>query len=146
MAMISDKCKVPFDGAAEALKKAHECADVVIVTAANGNEIRKEWEKQEILPYTDLLVSQETGQKGECLKALVEKGYAPDHVIMIGDAPADLEAAREAGVLFGPILAYQERESWESFQETLDRFLGGTYQGEYEEKKILEFKENLSIG
>lgn len=146
MAMVSDKSKIPFDGAVEALKKAHECADVVIVTAANGTEIRKEWENQEILQYTDMLVSQETGKKGDCLKVLVEKGYAPDHVIMIGDAPADLEAAREAGVLFGPILAYQERESWEGFQEGLDHFLSGTYKGEYEDKKILEFKENLNIG
>lgn len=55
-------------------------------------------------------MSQEMGVKGDCLKSLMEKGYAPDHVIMIGDAPADLEAAKEAGVLFYPVLAYQERK------------------------------------
>ncbi len=51
----------------------------------------------------------------------MDKGYEPDHVLMLGNAPADLEAAREAGALFYPILAYQERESWEEFPEALGK-------------------------
>ena len=65
MAMISDKKKQPFDGAREALKSIRSYADVVVVTAANGAEIRKEWEAQSLIQYTDLLVSQETGRKAE---------------------------------------------------------------------------------
>lgn len=145
MAMVSDTRKQPFDGTREALEAAKVYGDVAIVTAANRQEIKREWETYEILPYADLLLSQETGVKGECLKALVEKGYEKERVIMIGDAPADLEAAREAGILFYPILAYQERESWEAFPEALKRFLDGTYKGEFQDKKIEEFKENLSM-
>lgn len=93
------------------------------MTAANGAEIRKEWEAQSLIQYTDLLVSQETGRKAECLKKLVQKGYEPGHVLMIGDSPADLKAAKEAGALFYPVLVYQERESWEAFPEILKQFL-----------------------
>ena len=145
MVMISDKRKQPFDGAEEALRIAEENADVVIVTAANGSEIRKEWEAFDIYKYTDLLMSQETGVKSECLKGLLEKGYMPDHVIMIGDAPADLEAAEAAGVLFYPVIAYQERKSWRMFPEVVERFIAGTYAGEYQDALITEFKKNLGI-
>ena len=145
MVMISDKRKQPFDGAEEALRIAEENADVVIVTAANGSEIRKEWEAFDIYKYTDLLMSQETGVKSECLKGLLEKGYMPDHVIMIGDAPADLEAAEAAGVLFYPVIAYQERKAWRMFPEVVERFTAGTYAGEYQDALITEFKKNLGI-
>ena len=41
MAMISDKKKQPFDGAREALKSIRSYADVVVVTAANGQKSEK---------------------------------------------------------------------------------------------------------
>ena len=63
----------------------------------------------------------------------------------IRDAPADLEAARRAEVLFYPILAYQERESWEKFSEALKHFTEGDYTGAYQDGKIKEFQENLHI-
>ena len=145
MAMVSDNKKPPFDGAENALKLAREYADVVIVTAANRQEINKEWEVFELAQYTDLLMSQETGRKEECLKELLEKGYEKNHVLMIGDAPGDLEAAQAAGVLFYPILAYQERESWVKFSQSLKHFTEGTYEGEFKKEKIQEFQENLHI-
>lgn len=145
MAMVSHKKKQPFDGAREALEMAQKCADVVIATAANGGEVKREWETHDIFRYTDLLISQETGPKGYCLKQLLEKGYAPEQVIMVGDAPADYDAAKEAGVLFYPVLAYQERESWEMFPEALERFLNGTYAGAFQMQKIEEFEKNFNI-
>ena len=145
MVMISDKRKLPFDGAEEALKIAREYGDVVIVTAANGDEIEKEWETYDIYQYIDLIMSQEMGVKGDCLKSLLEKGYAPDHVLMIGDALGDYEAAKEAGVLFYPVLAYQERKSWGRFPEIVKKFTEGTYAGECEEQLIQQFKKNLNL-
>lgn len=146
MVMVSDSRKPVFDGAPEALKLAKEYADVVVVSAAYGAEIKKEWESQDILQYVDLLLSQEAGSKRRCLKALVEKGYDPEKVIMIGDSPIDLEAARWAGILFYPICAYQERESWEAFQADFQYFMEGTYRGELQDTRIKEFEENLSKG
>ena len=66
-------------------------------------------------------------------------------ILMVGDSPSDLEAAREVGTFFYPILAYQERESWEEFPEALKRFQEGTYEGAYQEQKILEFEKNLRL-
>lgn len=143
--MVSMSKKQPFDGAEEAVRLSSEYADVAIATAANGAEIKKEWKNLDILKYADVLTSQENGTKARCLKALVEKGYEPQHVLMLGDAPADLEAAKAVGALFYPILAYQERESWEEFPEALKRFREGTYAGEYQDKKIQEFEENLRL-
>lgn len=144
MEMVSDNKKQPFSGAREALKLADEHADVAIVSSANGTELQKEWKNHEIFQYADLFLSQETGSKRKCLEALVKKGYKKDHIIMIGDAPIDLEAAKKAGVLFYPILPYQERESWEYFEEALKHFLEGTYAGEFQDAKIKDFEGNLS--
>lgn len=143
--MVSMSKKQLFEGAMEAVKLSYECGDVAIVTSANGSEIRKEWKSLNIEQYTDVLVSQETGTKTRCLKALQEKGYDPQMMLMVGDSPSDLEAAREAGTFFYPILAYQERESWEEFPEALKRFQEGTYEGAYQEQKILEFEKNLRL-
>ena len=145
MAMVSDTKKPPFEGTEDALRLAREYADIVILTAANRQEINKEWEVFELAQYTDLLMSQETGRKEECLKTLLEKGYERDHVLMVGDAPVDLAAAQGAGVLFYPILAYQERESWEKFSKALECFTEGRYAGAYQEERIKEFQENLHI-
>ena len=145
MAMVSDTKKPPFEGTEDALRLAREYADIVILTAANRQEINKEWEVFELAQYTDLLMSQETGRKEECLKTLLEKGYEKDHVLMVGDAPVDLAAAQGAGVLFYPILAYQERESWEKFSKALECFTEGRYAGAYQEERIKEFQENLHI-
>lgn len=145
MAMVSDTKKPPFEGTEDALRLAREQADIVILTAANRQEVNKEWEVFELAQYTDLLMAQEDGRKEECLKELLEKGYEKDHVLIVGDAPADLAAAQAAGVLFYPILAYQERESWENFSEALDHFTNEDYAGSYQEERIKEFQENLHI-
>lgn len=145
MAMVSDTKKPPFEGTEDALRLAREQADIVILTAANRQEINKEWEVFELAQYTDLLMSQENGRKEDCLRKLLEKGYEKDHVLMIGDAPADMAAAQAAGVFFYPILAYQERESWENFSEALDHFTNEDYAGSYQEERIKEFQENLHI-
>ena len=121
-------------------------ADVVIVTASNGKEIRKEWEDSGLMEYADLLLSQESGTKEACLQSLSERGYQKDHVLMIGDAPADKMAAESADALFYPVLAYQETESWEGFsEEGLKHFLEGTFAATYQEAKIKEFYANLDI-
>lgn len=119
---------------------------MVIVTASNGQEIRREWEDSGLMEYADLLLSQESGTKEMCLRSLTEHGYEKDHVLMIGDAPADKMAAESAEALFYPVLAYQETESWEEFaEEGLKRFLEGTFAGTYQEEKIKEFYANLDL-
>jgi phosphoglycolate phosphatase-like HAD superfamily hydrolase len=66
--------------------------------------------------------------------------YVPDHVLMIGDAPGDMDAARANGFLFFPINPGREDASWERFyRESYARFTGGTYAGAYEAELIQDF-------
>ena len=63
---------------------------------------------------------------------------------MTGDAPGDLDAANKNNVFYFPILVNKEKESWVEFkEEAVNRLLDGTYAGEYQDKKVEEFKENL---
>ena len=49
---------------------------------------------------------------------------------MVGDALGDMQAAKDTGVLFYPILPGQEEESWKVFsEEILPDFLAGRYRG-----------------
>ena len=79
-----------------------------------------------------------------CIKALLEKGYDKNRVLMCGDAPGDLAAAEKCGVYFFPILVRRERESWGEFMDTaLSRLIDGSYGDAYAEQKKNEFIENL---
>jgi hypothetical protein len=62
---------------------------------------------------------------------------------MIGDAPGDLAAAQHVGALFLAVLPGAEERSWERCEEAIDRFLGGTYAGDYEAGLLREFGEIL---
>ena len=65
-------------------------------------------------------------------------------MLIIGDAPSDFQAAREAGTLFFPIVPGKEEGSWQRFyQEGLDRFIRGTFAGAYAEKLTAEFHKQL---
>ena len=80
--MVSMSKKQPFEGAENAVKLSRECADVAIVTGANGSEIKKEWKNLDIMKYTDVLVSQEREsweEFPEALKRFCEGAYAGEY-------------------------------------------------------------------
>ena len=63
---------------------------------------------------------------------------------MIGDAPGDMKAARANNALFYPINPGDEDISWERFyNEAFDKFINGTYAGDYEKSLIDEFDKYL---
>jgi hypothetical protein len=63
---------------------------------------------------------------------------------MIGDAPGDLKAATDNSALFFPVIPGDEDNSWRLFhEEALERFMNGTYRGDYEEKLIEKFRRSL---
>lgn len=135
---------VPFKGAKEALEKAHSCADVAVVSSADPGAVYDEWGRHGLLGHTDIVLAQDAGSKAFCIGELLKKGYAPEQVLMCGDAPGDMEAAKKNGVSYYPILVKKEEESWRDFiEEGLPRFLKGEYAGEYQEEKIKEFLANL---
>lgn len=136
--------KRPYEGVKEALAYAHQHADVAIVSSANLDAVLDEWELYGLLEHTDIVLAQNAGSKAFCIGELLKKGYAPDHVLMCGDAPGDLDAAKKNGVFYYPILVRHEKESWSEFTaESLDHLLSHNYAGAYQEKKINQFLENL---
>ena len=61
-------------------------------------------------------------------------------MLIIGDAPGDLEAARSINASFFPIMPGSEEESWALLSnEAFVCFLNYRYHGEYEEKLIGKF-------
>ncbi|MBR5545808.1 MAG: HAD hydrolase-like protein [Clostridia bacterium] len=141
---LPDEAKLPFPMAKEALAFAHERADVAIVSSANLDAVLAEWQEHGLLQHTDIVLSQNAGSKAFCIGELLKKGYAPDHVLMCGDAPGDRDAAQKNGVFFYPILVRGEKASWEEFiAEGFERLLSGSYAGGYQAKKISQFLKNL---
>jgi hypothetical protein len=63
---------------------------------------------------------------------------------MIGDAIGDMNAARDNGILFYPIIPGKEDKSWELFiNEGLGKLSRGLYSGSYENKLLMEFRKFL---
>ncbi|MFA5028067.1 MAG: HAD hydrolase-like protein [Candidatus Methylomirabilota bacterium] len=134
----------PFPYMRESLQTMQGQADIVVVSATPTEALVREWQEHDIARYARLIAGQEMGGKKQHL-ALAAKGkYPPDHILMVGDAPGDLEAARANGVLFFPINPGKEEKSWERFyREGLSRFAAGTYAGDYEADLIAEFDTYL---
>nr|WP_304711192.1 HAD hydrolase-like protein [uncultured Acetatifactor sp.] len=136
--------KLPFEGVKEALAYAHRHADVAIVSSANLGAVLDEWKLYGLLEHTDIVLAQDAGNKAFCIGELLKKGYAPDHVLMCGDAPGDQDAAEKNGVFYYPILVKHEKESWAEFTDKgLAHLLDGSYGGGYQEKKLAAFLNNL---
>lgn len=136
--------KKPFEGVKEALEYAHRYADIAIVSSANLQAVEEEWELYGLLDCVDILLAQNVGSKAFCIQELLKKGYDVDKTMMTGDAVGDYEAAKKNGVFYYPIRVRHEKESWEEFKtEAVGRLTNGTYAGEYQQKQIDAFMDNL---
>jgi uncharacterized phage protein gp47/JayE len=94
--------------------------------------------------YIKVIAGQEHGTKTEHL-ALAGKGKYPDNnILMIGDAIGDLDAAKNNGILFNPIIPGKEGESWERYlTEGFEKFRKGMFGGAYEELLLRGFRKSL---
>ncbi len=134
----------PFPYVRESLEKLQEKADVLVVSATPCEALAREWEEHGIDRYVSVIAGQEMGKKAEHLKLASGGRYEPDRVLMVGDAPGDMKAARANDALFYPVKPGQEEESWKLFHdEAFSRFLAGEYAGDYEAKLIVEFEAVL---
>lgn len=136
--------KRPFAGAAEGLAAAHIPADVAVVSSANREAVEEEWARCGLLDKVDVVCCQDTGSKADCIAALLQKGYAPDHVMMVGDAPGDQAAAEKNGVWFYPILVRHEAESWAELAQTALPCLQSGAFAPYAAEKAAQFARNLA--
>ncbi len=143
---LPDELLRPFEGVREAFDIIRGKADIVVVSSANPEAVRNEWGRYGLLPYVDLICTQEIGSKAFCISKVLEKGYDPGKVLMCGDAPGDLDAAKTNRVLYFPILAGRETESWKLLKdEAFALFLDGRYSGAYQDERIREFNANLGV-
>ena len=136
--------KKPFVGVKEGLAYAHQLADIAIVSSANLQAVVEEWELYGLLDHVDIILSQDVGSKAFCIEQLLKKGYDKEKVLMTGDAPGDFDAAKKNDVYYYPILVRHEEESWDEFMgKAVAKLVDGSYGGDYQEKKINEFLDNL---
>ncbi len=134
----------PFPFFRESAEKLATRADIICVSATPGEALVREWQEHDIARYAAVIAGQEMGSKKEHLKLTAGGKYLKERVLMVGDAPGDLSAARANGALFYPINPGHEEASWERFyREGIDRFFDGTYAGEYEASLIAEFEKLL---
>ena len=140
---IADQIK-PFDGVAEALALIWEKADIAIVSSANPQAVQDEWTRFGLIDKVTYVMAQDAGTKADCIAKLLQQGYERNHVIMIGDAPGDQQAAEKNEVLYYPILPGREADSWHClFEEAIDKFFNGNYSSSYMSKQIENYEQAL---
>ncbi|HYH04227.1 MAG TPA: HAD family hydrolase, partial [Bacillota bacterium] len=134
----------PFPYVRESLDKMSGKADIICVSQTPAEAIEREWAENGLSKYASIIAGQEYGTKKEHLKLAAVGKYPANHILMVGDAEGDLAAAQANGVLFYPINPGHEEFSWKRFyEEALDRFFAGKYEGEYEAALTREFREYL---
>lgn len=133
----------PFPWVRESLQKMQGQVDLMVVSATPLEALEREWGEHGIAQYMTVIAGQEMGTKKQHIQFAAKEKYPDNHILLMGDAPGDHEAARDTGVLYYPILPGSEDRSWKRFfDEALGKFLNGTYEGDYEAALIAEF-ENL---
>jgi phosphoglycolate phosphatase-like HAD superfamily hydrolase len=134
----------PFPYVRECLERIREFADAMCVSATPIGALTAEWKEHDLAQYVCLIAGQEVGSKKDVIRAAAASGYEPAKVLMIGDAPGDLEAARASNALFYPIVPGDEEPCWERLhREALEKLRNGTYAGAYESALIDGFLKRL---
>jgi phosphoglycolate phosphatase-like HAD superfamily hydrolase len=134
----------PFRHALPAIRKIYDHADLLIVSQTPLEALEREWRETGLSGYLKSIAGQEHGTKTEHLALAAKDKYDTDKILMIGDAKGDLDAAKNNGVLFFPVIPGKETESWERFSnEAFNKFIEGSFSGEYERKMIKEFIKAL---
>jgi len=134
----------PFPHVREFLTRASGSADLMVVSHTPCATLDREWREHGIDRFTLCLAGQELGSKREHIRLVSEGKYPPEHILMIGDSSGDLNAASANGALFFPIIPGGETDAWRELSEKgLDRFLAGTFAGDYQEQVLDIFRAVL---
>ncbi len=134
----------PFPGVREAMQAMHDRVDQMTVSATPMEALRREWAEHGLAQYMQVIAGQEMGSKAEHVQYAAVGKYPPHHILLIGDAPGDRDAAAKVGCLYYPILPGEEKRSWLRFTaEALPKFLAGEFEGAYQASLIAEFNAKL---
>lgn len=132
----------PFPYVRESLEKLQAFADIVVVSATQTLALEREWAEHDLVKLTTAVKGQEAGSKKEVIASL-KNHYAPGHMLMIGDAPGDRDAAKSNGALFYPIWPDKEAAAWARFDDCITALISGTYAGKIEDENIAYFETLL---
>jgi HAD superfamily hydrolase (TIGR01549 family) len=136
----------PFPFVRESLEKLSGKVDMIVVSSTPTEALQREWEEHDVARYMSVIAGQEMGKKKEHLQMAANGKYPEDHILMIGDAPGDMKAAKANNALFYPIIPGKEEKAWERFyNEGINKFLNGEYKGNYEQELIDEFDKSLPL-
>ncbi len=134
----------PFLHVHETLSKAVDHADMMVASSTPGDALRREWGEHGLSEYVHMIAGQEIGPKSHQLSSLAAPHYAPNRILMIGDAFSDYRAAKSIDACFYPILPGDEESSWERLlKESLTKFFMNEFQGAYEQELINELRMRL---
>ncbi len=142
--MLPEQDVKPFSGVKENIEILHKDCDIAIVSSANYEAVKEEWTKFGLMEHVDIVLAQNAGSKKSCIEKLLAYGYDKKNIMMLGDAPGDMDAARQNGVFYYPILVKHEEESWKKIGEALGYLKTGKFGGKYQEQLIDAFIKNLS--
>lgn len=132
----------PFPFVRESLEKLRAEADLVVCSATPNEALQAEWSEHGLAELVVAICGQESGSKKETMANAAK--YGPRHALMIGDAPGDYKAAQANECLFFPINPGDEEASWRRFfDEGIERFLSGTFFGDYQSALLAEFDRYL---
>ena len=116
--------------------------DIMVVSATPQEALVREWEEHDLAKHVVAICGQEIGTKKQSLE--VASQYEPNYTLMVGDAPGDYKAAVANDALFFPINPGNEEASWKRlFEEGIERFLSGTFSGDYQKQLLDEFESYL---
>jgi phosphoglycolate phosphatase-like HAD superfamily hydrolase len=136
----------PFAGVRTAFQAMQSHADIAVISQCSEVVLEREWNDHRMDNWVRGIAGQEYGSKSEQLSVMAGGQYPLDHMMMIGDAPGDMTAALNNGVLFYPIIPGEENMSWKRFEATaLDRFLQEQYAGDYQDSLIREYDDHLAV-
>jgi len=134
----------PFPLVRESLEVIASRADAIVCSGTPAEALRREWGEHGIDSLVAVIAGQEMGKKAEHIRLASAGRYEASRILMVGDAPGDMRAARANDALFFPVRPGHEEESWRLFHdEALERFFAGTYAGEYEAWLVAEFEALL---
>ncbi len=134
----------PFPRVRKCLERAAKRADLIVSSGTPLRALHREWAEHSLASYVKRIAGQEDGTKTQHLEAAANGKYPPTRILMVGDAPGDLRAARSVNACFYPIVPGREETSWQHFHdEALGRFFAGQYTGAYQESLIQALEDAL---
>ncbi len=134
----------PFPLVRECLELANTKADCFVCSGTPQATLEEEWRNNDIRKYVFTIAGQEQGKKAEHIAMANQDRYDVDNILMIGDAPGDMKAARANNAHFFPIIPGEEETSWEKLHaEGLPRFFANEYDKTYETALVEAFNAKL---